>query len=92
MRAFVIEEGTRVNAIKFNGLAQPQIDEKVIKEQTLYFLEDIVIDPVGKIGCGPQYMTIGGDWARKGYYGFQLPKNKSGYDIILVHSSDITVN
>jgi hypothetical protein len=91
MRAFLIAEGTKVKAIKFNGLAQPQIEEKVIKEETMYFLEDIAIDPIGKVDCGPQHNTIGGDWARKGFYGFKLPANKSGYDIILVHSNEVEV-
>ncbi|WAB25108.1 hypothetical protein M3_0157 [Lysinibacillus phage vB_LfM_LysYB1] len=91
MKAFVLEVGTKAKAVKFNGLQQPVIEDKVIKKETMYFLEDLQVDPIGKHGAGPQHNTIGGDWARKGYYGFQLPKNSKGYDLLLVHSNDVIV-
>jgi hypothetical protein len=91
MRAWLIKEGVEVIAVKFNGLAQPTFTKKEMKKEVMYFEEDVAIDPIGKFGCGPQYNTIGGDWARKGFYGFKLPENKSGYEIILVHTNDIIV-
>jgi len=91
MRAWLIKEGVIAQAVKFNGLASPTIENKIIKEEVMYFEEDVAIDPIGKFGCGPQYNTIGGQWARKGFYGFKLPENKSGYDILLVHTNDIVI-
>jgi hypothetical protein len=91
MRAWLIKKGTKGHAVKFNGVGSPNIDAKTLKEETYYFEEDVAVDPIGKFGCGPGHNTIGGDWARKGFYGFKLPKNKSGYDILLVHSTDIII-
>lgn len=92
MRAWIVKEGVKAQAVKFNGLQNPKIESKVIKKEVMYFEEDVAIDPIGKFGCGPQYSkTIGGDWARKGFYGFKLPNNKSGWDIMLVHANDIEV-
>jgi hypothetical protein len=92
MRAWLIKEGVEGHAVKFEGLVStPKIEKKVIKEEVMYFEEDVEIDPVGKFGCGPNQKSIGGDWARKGYYGFKLPENKSGYKLILIHSNDIEI-
>lgn len=91
MRAWLLKEGTEVIAVNFKGYGAPQLDKKVLKEEVMYFEEDIAIDPIGKLGCGPGDITIGGDWAKKGFYGFKLPENKSGYSIMLAHSNDIQI-
>jgi len=53
------------------------------KKEHLFFAEDVRIDPLGIIGCGPQYKsTIGGDFARKGYYAFERDGN-----ILIVHQN-----
>lgn len=88
MRAWLVEKGTNAIAVKFNGLATIT-DKKVIKKEVMYFEEDIAIDPIGTFGCGPQQKTIGGQWASKGFYGFKLPENASGYTLLLVHTNDI---
>lgn len=91
MRAWLINEKVKGYAVKFNGYGSPTIEDKVLKKEVMYFEEDVRIDPVGKFGCGPQHNTIGGTWARKGFYGFQLPGNKSGFELLLVHASDIII-
>ena len=55
----------------------------------MYFIEDIGVDPLGKVGSGPNDNTIGGQWARQGLYGFMLPENTKGYELMLVHGADI---
>lgn len=91
MKVWIVKEGTDAKAVIFSGYGSPTIVDTVIKEETLYFEEDIAIDPLGKFGASPQHNTIGGDLAKKGYYGFKLPKNSKGYEVVLVHSIDVDV-
>ena len=92
MRAWLVKEGTKVISVKISGLAQPKMKEQTIKKETMYFEEDVVIDPVGKFGVGPQHQaTIGGKFAKQGYYGFKIPNNKEGWDTLLVHVNNIIV-
>lgn len=92
MKAFIIEKGTEVIAINYKKDASSSMDKKVMKDNIMYFIEDIKIDPVGMIGSHKgDLSTIDGQFARGGFYGFKLPVNKSGYETVLVHMSDVTV-
>lgn len=92
MRAFIIKEGTEVIAVNFKKSSSATLDKKIVKKETMYFLEDIGVDPIGKVGVGPNHNSIGGRWARQGYYGFKLPENSQGYELMLVHDSDLVIH
>jgi hypothetical protein len=92
VRAFLIKKGTEVTAVNFKQSSSYKLDKKVIKRDTMYSIEDIGVDPLGKVGAGPNSNTIGGQWARQGLYGFILPENTQGYELMLVHGTDIEVH
>jgi len=92
VRAFLVKKGTEVTAVNFKQSSSSKLDKKVIKRDTMYFIEDIGVDPLGKVGAGPNSNTIGGQWARQGLYGFKLPENTQGYELMLVHGADIEVH
>ena len=58
----------------------------------MYFLEDIGVGPIGKVGAGPNHNSIGGRLARQGYYGFKLSENSQGYEFMLVRGSDLVIH
>lgn len=92
MKAFIVKQGTKVQAVIFNSYGSaPTIEKKEMKKDVMYFSEDICIDPLGKLGAGPQSNTIGGSWAKMGFYGFELPENSKGYKIMLVHANDVEI-
>ena len=88
MRAFEVKKGTVVQVIKEGReWATPNFIERECKKDNLFFLEDIRIDPIGKLGPMPGGVTIGGHYAHLGYYGFE----RDGY-IMLVHSAKVIVH
>lgn len=91
MKAFIIEKGTPIFSVKMNGRAIPVIEEQVMKEQKLYFLEDITVDPIGKHGLSHDNKLVS-RFANEGYYGFKLSENSKGFDFILVSSQYIEVS
>ena len=69
------------------------MEEKTTNKEKMFFIEDVRIDPLGHVGCGPQNTkVIGGAYAEAGYYGFQLPKNSEDYDVMIVHMEDVEVS
>jgi hypothetical protein len=72
MRAFEIKTGTIVSVIKEGKeWYGPNFEEHETTKDNLFFLEEIAIDPMGHVGTGPQHrVTIGGAYAKAGYYGF----------------------
>lgn len=92
MRAFVVKKGTEVFAAGFKKSSSVVLDKKITKEDKMYFIEDIGVDPIGKVGTGPNHNSIGGQWAREGYYGFKLPQNTQGYELMLVHDADLEIH
>ena len=73
MRAFEIKAGTVVRVIK-DGQEWygPNFQSHTTTQDNLFFLEEVAIDPFGKVGCGPQFKkTIGGHYAKSGWYGFR---------------------
>lgn len=91
MRAFMVNEGIPVYAVNFSQPLKPVLDKKVTKKKELYFIEDVQVDPIGSVGIGPNDNSIGSSWASEGFYGFQLPNNNQGYDLMLVHTADLEV-
>ena len=78
---------TKVKAMKHDA----RTDDVTMKRDEMYFVEDIRVDPIGKAGLGPVGPTIGAEYARKGWYGFALPKNSKGYELLLVPASAVEV-
>lgn len=92
MIGLLVKKGTEVLAVNYDKNALSTIVKKVIKKDIMYFRDDIQIDPVGEIGSNRDDLsTIGGQFARDGFYGVSLPKNKTGYKTMLVHMSDVYV-
>lgn len=88
-----VKEGARVKVVKWDRNSFPQIYERNTKRFSVYDIEDLAVDPTGVSrhhASIPQHTTtVGGDWAAKGYYGFRLPKNAAGWDIMLVSPQDV---
>lgn len=71
MRAFEVKSGTVVRVIENSKeWVAPNFVEHECKNDNLFFLEDVAIDPLGKQGPDPNGVTIGGYYAKMGYYGF----------------------
>lgn len=92
MRAFIVEEGTPVYAVSFANLLDPKVESKKVKKRKVYFIEDVAVDPIGKVGIGPTSNLLGGSWASEGFYGFKLPNNSQGYEYMLVHTVDLDIH
>ena len=66
MIALVVKKCTEVKTIQ-DGLdwKWENIKSEVLAEDRMFFAEDIRIDPLGNVGCGPQNTNVvGGGWAR----------------------------
>jgi hypothetical protein len=72
MIAFVIVPGTKARAIRANRDWMPgNIRHFTTQRRSMFFAEDVVVDPTGHLGTGPQHSrTIGGSYASAGWYGF----------------------
>lgn len=87
----LIKKGTSVLAVSLKNKGKI-LTEKIIKKDVFYDKSEIAVDPVGKLGAHREtYGNIGGQFARDGLYGFMLPKNKTNYEMILVHQNDVSV-
>ena len=81
MIALVVKKCTEVKTIQ-DGLEWmgENIKSEVLAEDKMFFAEDIRIDPLGNVGCGPKdSYVVGGTWAKAGWYGFQ-----DGHRVLLV--------
>ena len=73
MRGFVVKKGTPALTVK-DGVEWEANNIKRIEtsKEHCFFREDIVVDPIGKIACHSGYAkTVGGNFAKRGYYGFR---------------------
>lgn len=73
MIALVVKKCTEVKTIQ-DGLdwKWENFKSEVLAEDKIFFAEDIRIDPLGNVGCGPRNTkVIGSTWAQAGWYGFQ---------------------
>ena len=80
MGMFLIKKGTPVRIVDFSRVNYPGSIVKLITTKDIVFgKEDLTIDPTGiawKYTAVPQNVkTIGGDYAKKGYYGFNYEKH-----------------
>ena len=73
MIALEVKKGTDGLVIKDGKeWVAPNFTNHTTTKDLLFFAEDIRIDPLGKVGCGPQdCVTIGGVYAAGGWYGFE---------------------
>ena len=72
MKLFKVAKGTEVKVIKggvewYSG----NFVTHTTKNENIFELEQIVIDPVGKQGPNKHGVTVGGAWANAGWYGFE---------------------
>lgn len=88
MNVFKIKKGTTVFAVRFKGKSVVITDQKVIKKQVLYTELDVKADPTGNLG--DKSFPTAESFASEGFYGFQLPKNSKGYEMMYVHINDVT--
>ena len=88
MRAFAINAGTPCHVIREGAeWTADNFLSHEFEKNAMFFREDIVVDPVGKIGCHRGLpSTIGGLYAINGFYGFK----RSGW-IVIVHVSEVQV-
>ena len=91
MLSLTVKSGIKCQVVDSNKGFKPE--DFVTKKETMFFREDIVIDPVGKMGCHRGYKaTVGGQYAQAGYYGFQpidWKKNKRSKWILLVPANKV---
>lgn len=87
MRGFLVVKDTKVRVIKEGKeWYGSNFVDHVCKQDNMFFTEDIRIDPVGILGPCKNGVTVGGSWAKAGWYGFE---NK-GY-VMMVPASKVTV-
>jgi hypothetical protein len=81
MKLFHVKQGT---AVKIHDntdgtVATYRTEDRVLKCDMIFELEDVRIDPVGRVGCHRGFVkTIGGAWADAGYYGFGYKDDEAG--------------
>ena len=73
MIALVVKKCTEVKTIQDGQEWKwENVKSETLAEDKMFFAEDIRIDPLGNVGCGPgNPNVIGGTWAKAGWYGFQ---------------------
>lgn len=81
MKLFHVKAGTAIK-VHNNADTSPatyRTEDRVLKRDLTFELEDVRIDPVGRVGCHRGYVrTIGGAWAEAGYYGFGFRDDAAG--------------
>jgi hypothetical protein len=90
MRAFVVEKGVKGWAMKDDGAFI--LKEKEMKCEKMYFLEDIVLDPIGHIEGSIGDKVLENDLRSEGYFGFRLGENKEGWAFLFVRADNVIVN
>lgn len=84
---FLIPQGTRIQAVR-SGLdwSPRNMRSHVTRKDNVFDKEEVIVDPVGKLGANRQHAcTIGGSYARNGWYGFE----SDGW-IMLVPANQVT--
>lgn len=84
---FLVPEGTLVQAVR-SGLdwSPRNMREHVTRKDNVFDKEEVIVDPVGKLGCNRSYaQTIGGRYAQSGWYGFE----SEGW-VMLVPANQVT--
>lgn len=90
MTTSIVNKDIEILAVKANK-GGTTFYQKTTNKQSTYSIEDIIVDPMGRVGIGPDKDHPYAAWARDGFYGFRLPKNKRGYEMMLVHDRDLIV-
>ena len=92
MKLFSVSKGTKVRVIE-DGQEwySDNIKNHETSENHAFELEEMCVDPVRTNGGNPassafDLNTVGGDWARAGWYGFR----RDGW-VILIPFNDVTV-
>lgn len=72
MKLFNVKAGTPVKVHdNSKGDLLYSTEDRVLKRDMTFELEDVHIDPVGRVNCHRGCVrTIGGAWAEAGWYGF----------------------
>ena len=94
MIAFMIAKGTPINAVKNGEWMGNYFEPRTTTKDLMFFLEDLRIDPLGAgrtLACAPGDVTIGGAWARAGFYGFAVTDPTHRYAMILVSHQYVKV-
>ena len=84
---FMIPAGTKVRAIK-SGLdwSPRNMRDHITRKNNVFDKEEVIVDPVGKLGTNRRHIhTIGGSYARSGWYGFE----SEGW-VLLVPANNVT--
>ena len=84
MKGFLLKKGTPIIAAKRNSDGGLDVEPKIIKKDVMYFLEDLVIDPLY-----PSDNPSERHYAQRGFYGFHLTGRTKGYDLIICHNTNI---
>ena len=87
MKLFVLHPGTPIRVIEDGKDWLPgNFKDTVLKQKLMFDLEDLLVDPTG-----PQHeKTVGGYYAKHGWYGFSYQGPSKRY-IILVLGNMVTI-
>jgi hypothetical protein len=73
---FIVPKGTAVFVVNFQRtlgvVTHTSADHVPLPKKAAFMLEDVLIDPLGHVGTGPEGKAIGNEWAAAGLYGFSL--------------------
>lgn len=89
MRAFIIAKNTPAYVVKQYGNWNTEMRRIHTKEEHMFFVEEMRIDPTGiakHCSVPADAKTIGGQFARDGFYGFL----RDGWYLI-VHAANVEV-
>jgi len=77
---FLVPKGTLVKVKKARAEFYPKnIKDHVTKKDNLFDKHEVVLDPIGKLGCCQNDHVIGGHYEKAGYYGFL----REGWQVIV---------
>lgn len=86
MKGFLMKKRTPVLAAKRNENGELQVEPKVLKEDKMYFLEDLALDPLNPTGNADEK-----HYTDRGFYGFKLPNNSQNYTVLICHNKYIQI-
>lgn len=93
MRAFIVEEGTKVIVTKDFMRNKAH----VTKTSHMFMTENIAIDPTGNLGANFKNApgTVGGQLSKKGFYAFisdeDLEKGTPNPWKLIIHQSEVQI-
>jgi hypothetical protein len=92
MKRFCVKRDAKARIIK-DGLHRGDkaiIEDYVTKKISVFSEDEVIVDPIGKLGLhGPLSPTVGGDFAREGYYGFQKAAHTA---ILIIHRNQVELS